>query len=127
MHFKILNIMYRYFFRFVVMTLTILTANLIASALSDYMVSYKNQYRPVIFTLVGMAITVIVFYPLFIKLEDWVKAVSFKLIRSGKSFAGRYLGLLISFLFGLTVLFYFYARIWYGIDYVNIILHGTIG
>ena len=115
--------MYRYFFRFVVMTLTILTANLLNNALSDYMISYKNHYKPLVFILIGMAITVLVFYPLFIKLEGWVKNISVKAVRSGKSVAGKYLGLLITFMIGLLVLFYFYARIWYHIDFVQILIH----
>ncbi len=77
--------MYRYFFRFVVMTLTILTVNLITNAITNYMVSYKNHYKPVAFTFVGMAITVVILYPFFLKLEDWVKAISVKAIKSGKS------------------------------------------
>ena len=56
--------MYRYFFRFVVTTLTILTANLITNAISDYMITYKNHVKPLTFTLIAMAVTVVVFYPL---------------------------------------------------------------
>ena len=74
--------MYRYFFRFVVMALTILTANLLTNAISNYMVSYKNQYRPLVFTFIGMSIIVMVFYPLFIKLESWVKDFSIKAVKS---------------------------------------------
>jgi uncharacterized membrane protein required for colicin V production len=119
--------MYRYFFRFVVMTLTILTANLITNAISNYMVSYKNHYKPVMFTLIGMAIIVVVFYPLFVKLEEWVKKISVKVIRSGNSVAGKYIGLFFSFLAGLLVLIYFYARMWYHIDFMQVVLHGKIG
>jgi putative Mn2+ efflux pump MntP len=57
--------MYRFFFRFVVTTLTILTANLLTNAISDYMVSYKNHYKPVIFTFIGMAIIIVGFLPAF--------------------------------------------------------------
>ncbi len=42
--------MYRYIFRFAVMTLTILTVNLITNAITNYMVSYKSHYKPVTFT-----------------------------------------------------------------------------
>ena len=118
--------MYRYTFRFVVMTLTILTANLITNAISSYMVSYKNHYKPFVFTFAGMAIIVVIFYPLFIKLQSWVKSVSVKAIKSGKSFGGKYLGMLLTFLAGLLVLFYFYAKMWYHIDFLQVLLHGNI-
>jgi hypothetical protein len=119
--------MYRYFFRFVVTTVTILTANLLTTAISDYMISYKNHVKPVTFTLIAMGIIVVVFYPLFTKMEDWVKALSLKLIKSGKSLAGKYLGLTMAFLATLAVLCYFYAKAWYHIDLAKALVNGTIG
>ena len=118
--------MYRYFFRFVVMTLTILTANLITIAINNYMVSYKYHYKPLVFTFLGMAIIVVVFYPLFIKLESWVKDISVRVVKSGNSVAGKYLGLVLVFLLGLLVLSYFYARMWYHINLLHGLLHGNI-
>ncbi len=116
--------MYRYLFRFVVMTLTILTVNLISNAVTGYMVSYRNNYKPLVFTLFGMAITVLIFYPLFIKLESWVKDISIKTVKSGKSVAGKYLGLLLVFCTGVAVLVYFYAKMWYHTDILQYLLHG---
>jgi hypothetical protein len=119
--------MYRFFFQFIVTTLTILTANLVTNAISNYMVSFKNSYNPLTFTLIGMMIIVVVFYPLFMKLEDWITYLSVKVIRSGNSFAGKYMGLFLTFLAGLLVLFYFYARMWYHIDFLRVLVHGNIG
>jgi hypothetical protein len=119
--------MYRYSFRFVVMTLTILTANLITIAINNYMVSYKYHYRPLVFTFLGMAIIVVVFYPLFIRLESWVKDISIKVVKSGKSVAGRYMGLVLVLLLGLMVLSYFYAKMWYHINIFQVMIHGNIG
>jgi len=119
--------MYRFFFRFVVITLTILTANLLTTAISDYLVTYRNHLKPITFTFIGMAIITIVFYPLFLKLEVWVKAISVKLIKSGNSVAGKYLGLALTFIGGMLVLLYFYARMWYHIDFIQILFHGNIG
>jgi hypothetical protein len=111
--------MYRYFFRFVIMTLTILTVNLLTSAITNYMVSYKNHYKPVAFTFIGMAITVVILYPFFIKLESWVRNISVKAIKSGKSAGGKFFGLLLTFMAGLLVLLYFYAKMWYHIDFLR--------
>ena len=119
--------MYRFFFRFVVTILTILTANLLTNAISDYMVSYKNHYKPLTFTLIGMAIIVVVFYPLFVKMERWVKGISVKVVKSGNSLAGKFLGLSLTFLGGLLILFYFYAKMWYHINFLQVLLHGKIG
>lgn len=119
--------MYRYFFRFVVTTVTILTANLLTTAVSDYMISYKNHVKPVTFTLIAMGIIVVVFYPLFTKMEEWVKSLSVRLVKSGKSLAGKYLGLTMAFLAALMVLCYFYAKAWYHIDLAKALVNGTIG
>jgi len=118
--------MYRYFFRFAVMTLTILTANLITNAISSYMISYRNYYRPITFTFLAMAVTVLILYPLFIKLESWVKEISIKAIKSGKSLAGKYIGLLFTFGAALVVLSYFYAKMWYHINIFQTFFHYRI-
>jgi hypothetical protein len=119
--------MYRYFFRFVVASLTLLTANLVTNAINDYMVSYKYQVKPVTFTLIGMAIIIVVFYPLFMKLEDWLKYFSSKFVKTGKSIGGKYLGLFFTFVGGLLVLFYFYGKVWYHIDFLQVLWRGEIG
>lgn len=118
--------MYRYFFRFVVTTLTILTANLLTTAMSDYMITYKNHVKPIAFTLIAMAIIVVVFYPLFIKMEEWLKGISVKFVKSGNSVAGKYFGLSMTFLGGLVILLYFYAKMWYHIDLFRVLLSGNI-
>lgn len=118
--------MYRYFFRFVVMTLTILTVNLITNAITGYMVSYKTHYKPVAFTYLGMAVTVVILYPLFFKLEGWVKDISVTAVKSGKSVAGKYLGLLLTFLVAVLVLSYFYARMWYHINLFHVLFRHLV-
>jgi hypothetical protein len=87
------------------------------------MVRYRNQYNPLTFTFLGMMVTVVVFYPLFIKLESWVKDLSIRAIKSGKSVAGKYMGLLLVFAVGLLVLSYFYAKMWYHINIFQLLLH----
>jgi len=120
-------IMYKFMFRFVVTTLTILIANLLTTAISDYMVTYKYSTKPVGFTFIGMLIIVVVFYPLFMKLEEWITVISVKFIKSGRSLAGKYLGLSLTFFGGMLVLFYFYARMWYHIDFIRVLFRGEIG
>jgi hypothetical protein len=108
------------------MSITILTANLLTTALSNYLVTFKNNVRPLTFTIIGMGITVIIFYPLFAKLEEWVRSLSVKVIKKGKSMAGRYLGLALAFVVSLMVLSYFYTRMWYHIDILKILIQGNI-
>ncbi len=118
--------MYKYIFRFVVTILTILTANLLTSAITDLMAGFKNSYKPLTFTLAGMAIIVAVFYPLFLKLEAWLTRISIKAVRSGSSLAGRYMGLIITFIAAMVILLYFYAKMWYHINIFRILFSGNI-
>jgi hypothetical protein len=119
--------MYRFLFRFAVTTITILTANLLTNMISDYLVSYKFQARPITFTLVAMGIITVIFYPLFLKLEIWIEGFSKKILKRGKSLAGNYLGLFLAFFGALLILTYFYARSWYHIDLLRVLIHGEIG
>ena len=118
--------MYRHLFRFAVTTLTILTANLITTAISDYVIGYKNNFKPIVFTLLGMGVIVIIFFPLFMKVNEWVNGLSVRIIRSGRSLAGKYLGLILAFISALCVLTYFYARMWYDIDLIRLLFHGNL-
>jgi len=90
------------------------------------MITYKNHVKPLTFTLIAMAIIVIVFYPLFIKMEEWLKGISVRLVKSGNSVAGKYFGLSMTFLAGLTILLYFYAKMWYHIDLFKALFNGSI-
>jgi uncharacterized protein YacL len=119
--------MYRYLFRFFVISLTILTANLLTNFISDYLITYKNHVKQVTFTFLAMGIIVLIFYPLFTWLQEWVKKLSMKFMKSGKNIAGKYFGLFLAFIIAMLILFYFYAKMWYGIDFLRVLFQGRIG
>jgi hypothetical protein len=118
--------MYKFLFRFVVTCITILTANLLTSWIGNYMISYKNTLKPLAFTLVGMGIIVIVFYPLFVRLEIWITNISVRVMNSGRSVAGKYMGLLLTFVLCLFILTCFYAKIWFNLNVLSILFSGDI-
>jgi hypothetical protein len=116
--------MYRHLFKFVVTSLTILSANLLTAFLSDKLISHKWEYRPLRFTLASMAIITIVFYPLFSKMEEWLNGFTRKFVKAGHSFAGKYVGLIFMYLIGLFILLYFYADLWYNLNIFQLIIKG---
>jgi hypothetical protein len=71
-----------------------------------------------------MGVILLVFYPLFMKLEEWLNIFSKKFVKVGHSIAGKYLGLVFMFLVGLLILMYFYAKMWYNIDIVKMLFQG---
>ena len=118
--------MYKSIFKFVVTTLTILTVNLLTIKLTDYLISFKTHYRPITFSLIAMGVITIIFYPLFMWLEEWLNELSAKIVRSGKTLGGKYIGLLVIYVVCLSVLLYFYAQMWYHIDLIRILFKGHI-
>jgi len=116
--------MYSRVFKFVVTVLTLLTANLLTSYISDLLVSHKFDVNPLRFTLIAMAVITIVFFPLFMKLQDWLNNISKKFVKAGHSIAGKYIGLVLMFLIGIIILMYFYAKMWYNINIFKMMLQG---
>jgi hypothetical protein len=118
--------MYQSILKFIVTTLTILTANLLTTRITDALISHKWEYKPVRFTLIAMLIITVIFYPLFTRLEDWLNRLSRRFVKAGHRLAGKYLGLLLMFLAGMLVLTYFYADMWYDINLFSLIFSGDV-
>ena len=110
--------MSRSFFRIAVAILTILSVELLVTWITGYLVSFRSRFDPYTFTLIAMGIITVVFYPLFAKMHDWISSLSRKIIKSGRSLGGKFLGLLFAFLVCFGILFYFYMRMWYGKDLI---------
>jgi hypothetical protein len=118
--------MYRKLFNFAVTTLTILTANLLTTCITDKLISYKWELKPLRFTLASMAVITVIFYPLFIRLQQWLDRISRRYVKSGHSLAGKYLGLLFTFALGMLLLTFFYAKMWYDVNLFQVILSGNL-
>lgn len=117
--------MYRKIFNFTVTILTILTANLVTNYITDMLISYKWQIKPLRFTLIAMAVITLVFYPLFTMLQKWLDRLSRKFVKAGHSFAGRYLGFIVMAVLGLFILICIYAHQWYHINVLKMVANGT--
>jgi hypothetical protein len=114
--------MFRNLFRFTATTITILTVELLVTWITGYLVSFRSRFDPYTFTLISMGIITVVFYPLFAKMHDWIGALSKKIIRSGRSAGGKFIGLILAFLVCFGILFCFYLKMWYGRDIIFEIL-----
>lgn len=115
---------YNKVFRFVVFTITILTANVLSEFLTEYLISFKGLYRPITFSLMAMGVIVLIFYPAFLVLEQWIAKLSFNIVKTGKSLAGKYTGLFIAFFVSLLVLTYLYVKVWYDINIFDFLFMG---
>ncbi len=104
---------YRKFFKFMVLILGILFANLLTIWIDNYILSYKWQYAPHIFTWIGMGVVLLIYYPLFRYMDRWSTKLGDKFLKAGKKLAGRKTGSFFAFVAGLLTLFYFYGREWF--------------
>jgi hypothetical protein len=105
--------------------ITILSANLLTSFITDKLISFKWELKPMRFTLISMGIIALIFYPLFTMLQGWLDRFSKRFVKAGHAVAGKYLGLLLMFIFGLFVLTCFYAHMWYDINVLKLIANGN--
>jgi hypothetical protein len=121
---RVANKLYNKVFKFVVFTITILTANLLGDFLSDYLTSFKQLYRPIGFTLMAMFVIVLIFYPAFEILEMWINKLSMNIVKTGKSYAGKYTGLFLAFFVSLLVLTALYVKMWYNINIFDYLFMG---
>jgi hypothetical protein len=118
--------MYKKLFKYAVMSITILAANLLTSKISSILSGFRTHYKPLTFTLAAMAIIVIILYPLYSHLEKWLTILSANIVKTGKSFGGKYAGLFLMFFLCLAILLCFYAKMWYQISVVHLLLTGQI-
>ncbi len=118
--------MHKNLFKFAVLSITILAAELVANSITSYLVSYKWQFKPLRFTLLSMVIILIVFYPLLTQFEKWFNKFTKRFVKASNSYFGKYLGLLFMYFVALIILTYFYAKMWYNIDLIDYVLDGKI-
>jgi hypothetical protein len=100
-------------FKFMVLVISILLANLIAEKFDHFLLSYRFSQKPYIFTWVGMLVVVAIYYPLFSHIDKWATVLSEKVIRSGTKFGGRRTGSILVFLLLLFTLYIFYGYEWF--------------
>lgn len=114
--------MVSWLFRTGVVFISILLANLLTGMLYQRMVDYNGRaFQPLIATAIGMAALVIIFYPLFKwvgRFSDWL---SRHYMKTGKKMMGK-VGMAAAFLLAFAILFFLYAKLWFGINVLDIAL-----
>jgi hypothetical protein len=96
-----------------VMVLGILLANLLTIWIDEYMLTYRWSYSPHLFTAIGMAVVVLIYYPLFSKIDQWATKAGNKFMRAGKKVVGREIGAFVFFFLALLILFFLYGLEWF--------------
>lgn len=104
---------YRNFFRFMVLILGILFANLVTIWIDGFMLSYKWKYAPYISTWIGMGVVIVIYYPLFTRIDKWATKAGDRFLKAGKKIIGREIGVFFAFIAALLFLYYLYGLEWF--------------
>lgn len=99
--------------RFLILICGMLLANLLATYIDSFFMEYKGQFSPELFTLIGMAVVVAVYYPLFTRLDAWSIKTTQKFIKAGKALSGRKTGSIVALIAILLALYYYYGKLWF--------------
>ncbi|HTF80064.1 MAG TPA: hypothetical protein VL947_00010 [Cytophagales bacterium] len=100
--------------KYITLAFTLLLADLIKEYVLHRVGWKKDFVHPYKSTLVGMLITVAVYYPVFTILDQLVeKFVEVYLSNARKRAGGGLVGLTLAVLIGTGVLFVFYLKLWF--------------
>ena len=103
--------------QYAIIAVTALTAYLVIGYVEEALLEQTKRFSPYVATLIGMAMIVVVFVPLFSYLESFSDKVV-QMIGGGSSKVfGRY-GLLIFLAIALVVLFALYLDDWFNVGLV---------
>lgn len=105
---------YQKIFRFMVLVLGILLANLITIWLDEYVQTFRNNYKPYVFTLLAMLVVVVIYYPLFRYIDKWATKAAETFVRAGRKLVGRKIGAIFAFFVALAIIAILYGYEWYG-------------
>ncbi len=99
--------------KFLVLALSILLVNFLNVLIDNYVqTNVKQRFSPHVFTLIGMGLILIIYYPLFAWLNNWSSSFANWFLKLGKHIGGTITGSLLVFLFALLLLYYLFGRLW---------------
>jgi hypothetical protein len=120
--------MKRTFTRFVVISVAILSAELLVQYLTTQMPSFTRPGQPYYSSLMRMALIVAVFYPSFLIVSDIMERVAKMYVKKTKKVAnGWWRGMIVCYTIALLLLLWGFAKVWYGQDLFMDIWHTLTG
>jgi hypothetical protein len=104
-------------YQFCIFVLTLFLAEIISVWVKEHLPISYNWQSPYKLTAFKMAVSLIVYYPLFSIIETLAKFVSKKFISKTKKATGSgAFGLILAFTIGLTSIYFYFLYDWYNIN-----------
>lgn len=111
----------RKIYSFLILAVTILVMNLLTGFITDTFMNHKNFSNPYKFTALGMLILVAFFYPLFEIINKKIQVLINKLLKKGRHYFGKTIGVLAMFFLFIAVLYCIYAKLWFNINVLKVL------
>ena len=102
--------------RAIIFTVTVLVSYLCTGLLEDYLLGETERFRPVIATLLGMGVIVLIFVPVFSFTERITESVVVASLKQTSRGAGRIIGIVLFTLLVFATLFAIYLNKWFGLS-----------
>lgn len=109
----------KFFTRAVIFTVSILASYLITGAIEERVLRETEQFRPLTATLLGMAIIVAVFVPVFAYTEKLTESAIKAGLRQTKAGAGKIIGVIIFVLVIFVILLALFLNRWFEISIID--------
>lgn len=107
---------YKRLVNYYVLILCILTVNLLSDKLTAWIFGFRFMTHPAKATIIGIVVLVFMLYPAYHYLDALSERTALRIFRIGKNAGGKFIGVTLSFLVCLFVLYLFYIQLWFGTD-----------
>lgn len=109
-------------YQFCIFVLTLFLAEIISAIVKEHLPITYDWHSPYKLTAFKMAVTLIIYYPLFSIIETVAKFVSKKFISKTKKATGSgSLGLILAFTIGLASIYFYFLYNWYHVNIFHVI------
>ncbi len=107
-----------------ILCITILLANILVEVITNWAGKYIKTENVFKTNAISMSVTVLVYYPAFRALNEFLKSSTKKYIQNTKKVAGGgFIGILLSFIIALVLLFFINLKVRYDIDIIHQLLN----
>jgi hypothetical protein len=113
-------------YNFLLFAATILIMNLLTGYITDAFLNHKNFSNPYKFTALGMLILVAFFYPFFEIINKKIQILISKMLKKGRHYFGKTVGVLAIFCLLFALLYCIYANLWFNINIPKVLLFKII-
>jgi len=105
-----------------ILLISLLSVNLFTIYIDEFFLSYKRDFNKHAFTIIGMLVVVLIYYPLFAKIDRWTTKFSTTFLKAGQKLYGKKTGVYIVFIVAMLVLYFLYGKLWFGVNVYEMLL-----